>query len=373
MSIWIFLDSNIFYDKWHLDDPHFQLLFNFIKNSGAQLIISELVCEEVDNLYLQKWQELVPKTNRFLKELSYISPSSVSYSIQDSPGNFSLKTHLNNKSDYSNLKFIPYKDITQKEVVYRAIQQIKPFQDGDKGYRDTLIWLSFLQFLKTTSRLNVQEISFISNNKSDFYEVAKNSSDTELPKFFSSLQQDINDLSVTVPIKPYLNLASFIKTNVPADEHEFSYKEFAEKFIYPIELDIEREIQSTVNALSSAELERNIDNWHHNYPIRGVLNNYKFNIIEGMEDTRVTKFNRLGTDQYYVNLSFTLRRCEFIFSIDSETYFANKTLIDKNYDEVEISADESLAYLYFRPYLEITINLSAGIVYGMVINKMQLN
>lgn len=166
MSIFIFIDSNIFFDKWHLNDPHFQLLFNFIKNAGAQLIISDLVCEEVDNLYLQKWQEAHLKAKKILRELSDISPSSANYSIEDSPKSYSLKTYLNEKCDYSNIKFISYNDIPQKEVVYRAIQRIKPFQDDDKGYRDTLIWLSFLQFLKTKSYPNLQEISFISNNKS---------------------------------------------------------------------------------------------------------------------------------------------------------------------------------------------------------------
>jgi hypothetical protein len=92
-----------------------------------------------------------------------------------------------------------------------------------------------------------------------------------------------------------------------------------------------------------------------------------------LEDIQVTKFKKLDKDQYYVNLSFNLRRCELIFSIDSETYFANKALIDKNYDDVEIGTDESLAYLYFRPYLDIAMSLNDELVHDIVINRMKLN
>lgn len=187
------------------------------------------------------------------------------------------------------------------------------------------------------------------------------------------MQRDIDALSITFPVKPHLNLASFINANVPTDQHEFSYTEFAEKFVYPIELYIETEIQLAINTLSPTELERKVDDWHHNYPIRGMINNYRFNIIEGMEDIRVAKFSKLGKDQYYVNLSFSLRRCEFIFSIDPEFYFSNKTLIDRNYDEVEIGTDETLAYLYFRPYLDITMRLDDELVHGIVIDRMKLN
>jgi hypothetical protein len=219
----------------------------------------------------------------------------------------------------------------------------------------------------------MDEVSFISQNKNDFYDLGKPSQPNDEPKFFAALRDEINALKISASFKAYLTLGSYITQNVPADEHEFTYQEFEEKFINPIESDIEKEIEFAINSLTPLELERKIDNWHHNYAIRGIIESYKFIVIEGMEDIDVSKVNKLPGGGYYVNLSFTLRRCEFIFALSSENYFGNKTLIDKNYDDVEIGTEETLAYLYFRPHFEVTLKISEDIVFEAVVDRVKLN
>ena len=73
--------------------------------------------------------------------------------------------------DYSNITILDYSDVEQEEVVEKALYLKKPFQEEEKGYRDTMIWLSLLAFVKTN---NIEEeVIFISSNKNDFFEKKK--------------------------------------------------------------------------------------------------------------------------------------------------------------------------------------------------------
>jgi galactose mutarotase-like enzyme len=68
-------------------------------------------------------------------------------------------------------------------VVKRAIKLVKPFTGQEKGYRDTLIWLSFLSYLKDNDIEG--DVAFITNNKHDFFEVKEK---TDLEVVFSLKQ-----------------------------------------------------------------------------------------------------------------------------------------------------------------------------------------
>ena len=61
----IFLDSNIFFNNWKLNNPNFQYLFNFINNSYHSLLLSKLVVEETEN----NRRKQIDKTNSDLKKL----------------------------------------------------------------------------------------------------------------------------------------------------------------------------------------------------------------------------------------------------------------------------------------------------------------
>lgn len=57
----------------------------------------------------------------------------------------------------------PTPDIEVSEVIKRSIKRIKPFNRGDKGFRDTLLWLGVLDLVRRFRR-----VSFVSANTNDF-------------------------------------------------------------------------------------------------------------------------------------------------------------------------------------------------------------
>lgn len=59
---------------------------------------------------------------------------------------------------------VPSPTVDLREITKRSIERRKPFTAGDKGFRDTLIWLSTLTLVGPDSR-----VSFVTGNTSDFF------------------------------------------------------------------------------------------------------------------------------------------------------------------------------------------------------------
>jgi len=56
-------------------------------------------------------------------------------------------------------------ELSMEEIIYRSIERKKPFSNGDRGFRDTIIWLSTLNLADMKSR-----VSFITSNTQDFFQ-----------------------------------------------------------------------------------------------------------------------------------------------------------------------------------------------------------
>jgi hypothetical protein len=68
-------------------------------------------------------------------------------------------------------RIIPTPSIDMSAIVSRSIARKKPFSKGDRGFRDTLIWLSTLNLIKPEAH-----VSFVTENTQDFFQ-----SDTSNP------------------------------------------------------------------------------------------------------------------------------------------------------------------------------------------------
>ena len=174
----IFIDTNVFFNNWFVSNADFKFLFNYLENTNSTLLLSELVCEEIDNLQNRGIQTIISNLNSEIKKAKKLNKTVPAFDFEQLNTIYSIKEILSVKT--SNLKYITYNQIEQSTVVERALKQIKPFQEGEKGYRDTLIWLSFLKYLEEN---NVSEdVVFITNNKSDFYVAKERAFNPDLAK-----------------------------------------------------------------------------------------------------------------------------------------------------------------------------------------------
>ncbi len=206
----IFLDSNIFCSDFYQISTNFELLKSYISKGGSWLCLSEIVIDEVKNKYREKITAQVQKINNGIRDLNkyvdkYASIISDEY-IQD---------EFKKYSDFWDMLLFEYGDscperypsISHQEVVQRALQRKKPFNEDSKdGYRDFLIWRTFLE---AVGRYSMEQACFISLNTRDFSDVINKN------ELHPDLQEDIRSFKIKLSrIRYFTSLREFIEQQV---------------------------------------------------------------------------------------------------------------------------------------------------------------
>lgn len=198
-SCLLVLDSNILIkDLWWEGKE-----LAYLRNRGFfshRIFLSEVVLKEVKQHIREKaenilsdWSTDKNKDRVFERYKKLFRDENIDYASIDNLlldyENFILRI-----IELTNGYFFKTPQTNIEEILNRSIDRIKPFNKGDKGFRDTLIWLGIVEL---TNDYNM--ISFVSQNKNDFSDDGNNlhpdlqkeiSTDIKF-KFFSSIKKFI--------------------------------------------------------------------------------------------------------------------------------------------------------------------------------------
>lgn len=334
----IYIDTNIFYNDYFLKNANFKYLFHFIANEGEELLLSKLVCEEVENIRRRESMQSKEAILLELKSLSKLLPNPITINEEYINNyDYNLIDEVSNKCD--NINVIDYDGILHSEVVSRALINKKPFSTGEKGYRDTLIWLSLLHYLNKTNCED--DIIFITKNTNDFYIKAN-----DRYHFHPDLQEDLHNYNIRSKITPYDSIFSFVKEKIDKNQHVLDHSK-----IYPV---LEQEGCLYLSELTGSELKK-IPNCIGLYSI--PMNNLLYShasIFEGLEDDSLEHSKELNSNEVFVTYSYNLRRVEFLIEIPIDDYQAHKSDIDSVFYDKEIKTDSVLLETMIRPYFNIS-------------------
>lgn len=337
----IFLDTNIFFNNWFLKSANFQYLLHFINNEEHTLLLSNLVLEEVNNIrnrqVASSIEEMEASFNK-LKKLNYekISFSANSLGISE----YDLLNVLNEKTE--GIELIDYEKISHKKIVSRLFKSTKPFAAQEKGYRDTLIWLSLLQYIQENS--DSDEVIFITENSSDFF-----SNDKKDISLHKDLLKDIEDEQISVKISPFKNLHEFVKTKVDKNTHSFDHSTHEELFEEYLESESTEYLASLDNNSLSLYLQDSI----FQSKVSNILG-ISVEILEGFEDNSIEGISEVDDDKLYIAYEFNFRRVFIQIEIPYPDYIANKEHLDTQY--IIISKDEESVIIeaLVRPYFDVS-------------------
>lgn len=339
----IFIDTNLIFNNWHLQNANFQYLFNFLENTGSLLAVSDIVCEEIDNKFNTEIELLKKSFQNNLKKSKSLINEELELDLNKLELNYSFKKVLKEKTD--RLQFYSYSTIPNSILVNRAIKRIKPFKDDDKGYRDTLIWLSFLEYLKSTSS---QKVAFINNNSTDFFDVGKLSLNDDLKKDLENLQL-LNEFKVYESIKDFINEEGNFK-------HKHTRITILEDYIYPNERLIEEMIESYINAQSPNWFSELIKASSTVFQDIVYLSNFNFDITEGIEDPELLRWEQVEETKFFAELSFCLRIVDLSFTIPKIVYNNKKLIFDNKVYNVEIVNEDAILQSSRKIYMNISFN-----------------
>ena len=133
----------------------------------ATVVIPEIVLEELLGLYKRELITRVSSAHKSIGELNQIIQDQLDWevSVEIDKELEKYRNHLLEKFNSYYLDRLPYKNSYLQEIVQRSIQRIKPISAKGEEFRDSILWLSIIDYLKVNSR---DEVVFISNNVKDF-------------------------------------------------------------------------------------------------------------------------------------------------------------------------------------------------------------
>lgn len=167
----IIIDSNIFNRDLKLKDRNFDIISDYLSRTNSDIVIPQIVLEEIKNLYKKALQNnfntyagsVVKLAATFISAPTAYKKITVDFDAEsDKYIEFIIK-----KLNISPDKIINYKNEYLTELVYRAINRIKPLGENGQQFRDGLLWLTILDYAETTEN---REVIFISANSTDFAE-----------------------------------------------------------------------------------------------------------------------------------------------------------------------------------------------------------
>ena len=195
----IILDTNIFRTDFMLKSSTFKTFIDYLRKTRSTLIIPQIVMEELMILYDREIYKRKKELDQALNSYNKISINAFYFLSEDETSSLilysSYKKYFFKQFEYTYIDEVEYKDAYFKEVINRAIKRIKPCSSKGEEFRDSILWLTILDCIKSN---RYDDCVFISNNVNDFADDSGKCLHASLLKelkekcikldFFSSLQ-----------------------------------------------------------------------------------------------------------------------------------------------------------------------------------------
>lgn len=341
----LFIDTNIFFNNWYLRSAHFQILSNYIKNTDARVLMPKAICEEVENKYRVELRRTRDEVQKALRNAGNFCFEPFKVDLDQFP-NDDFNFFETTKSVFKNVDLISYEDVDQKTIFSKALNAKRPFREKEKGYRDTLIWLSLIDHIKDNDIKG--EIIVITNNSKDFFE-CKNDEYHLHP----DLLDDINNYEINNNFKVRNSLKAFIESNVKESLHSFQHEDIQaveDKFGEIFEEFLETDSSSYMNNLSLKEFGDVFEEAGFSSANIQLIRNYYFEIFEGVEDPEIISCSRIQEGRLYIEYLYNLRRCTIQLRFSLADYYDNKIQLEKEFFNPEILDDEVIMFAFTRCY-----------------------
>lgn len=311
----VFLDTNVFYNNWFVSNANFKLLFYYLNNENKDLLLSEVVNEEVNNIRGRELILINSEIDRLIKKRNKLCSKPLDETtIGGEKKPYDIKKILKERVNF--FEIIGYENVSHLQVVKRALNSIKPFAGQEKGYRDTLIWLSFLLYLKNKDRN--ENVAFITNNKNDFF-TKKNGK----LAFNDDLQKDIDELSLNATIVPYLNIYDFVSENIDRLEHAFD----REAILDEQEDFLIDNTEGYLNLLNNNDLTKLLNTKVFSDKLTSVIG-IESEVFEGLEDPDIKSVKSLSDTNVYIDCYYEMRRVNLFVTVETIEYKQHASEID---------------------------------------------
>ncbi len=161
------IDTNFIHLDFFLRGTNITVLTLSAKNLGYHVYMPQVVFDEMCDQYNEEVDKTITKQEKYKEAIDRVTPhKNKIVEIQDEQLKASYPSILMKRCGSLEITILDYPHINHRDVVQRELQNRKPFKSSSKGYRDTLIWETVLEFggiLEGDSH-----IVFLTKNTKDF-------------------------------------------------------------------------------------------------------------------------------------------------------------------------------------------------------------
>jgi len=235
----VILDSNVYVSDYRMETIPFKNLFDYLKRTGDSLVLLRIVREEVVAQFardLKKRGKEVAEAWKAYRSLHF--PEKLAeFAKPDIKGQAKeLRKRLMKPTGPAKVTYLDdTSNISVDEVYMRGIKRTPPANGDGEELRDVIVWLSALDYAKTSKR----QIAFVSAD-SGFW-----AKDAVRPE----IQEDITRFGVALHM--YKDIDKFVEENSPEAkpvEEKWAYDVFPE-FHDDLIASVENAIQSSRRGL----------------------------------------------------------------------------------------------------------------------------
>ncbi|MCK4348667.1 MAG: DUF4935 domain-containing protein [Thermoplasmatales archaeon] len=309
----IVLDTNIIYQDFWFRSPQIRTLIHNYLALNLKFYIPEIVFDETISCFKKALIEKIREFKVCRNKLANCVNTEIKI-IE-----FDIDTIVLSYKKFLKTKFsgfhqiVTYPENPHKELSHRAISRIKPFTELTKrkkvaGYRDTLIWMTILEIAKS----NHDEVVFITNNTSDFYE------NSEL---HNDLKNDLKQIGKS---------ESFVTIYQTVDEF------------------FNREIKNDLQKIEELEKKfksNNIEGLDHDFILEKINEYYTYNMVSyslPYSNSDEVSISYLEPEIGEFDSVWKIDENEYAFHfyvdamIDFEYFINNYEILGKDLDDIEI-------------------------------------
>lgn len=162
----LILDTNQIVEKdWRLRSATIRLVEKAVELGLVSIVVPEIVVEETRNKFRQRLESHVESAQDNKARVEKLLDAEIDVSIpqiDDECKKYGV--YLDERLEELKVSRPAYANIDHKWLVSKAFGPRRPFRDGDRGYRDALVWHSVLHDVASPDH----QTYFVSNNKKDF-------------------------------------------------------------------------------------------------------------------------------------------------------------------------------------------------------------
>ena len=211
-------DTNVLFADPFLAGPLIRTILAAENRTNLRLVIPEVVIDELRGHVEERLKKNVDAVSKAQRDYSWLSgshPNAVRLAIGPKQRRIVLDRFdqlVQRLSEEG--RILEYPKTTPKDLARRSIAVQAPFQENDRGFRDSLIWLNVMECLKGTAT-GSQKITLVTDDKA-FWNKKKTALNESLGKELDSAGIPRESLSVRLNLQEVIG--SFISSNLSSVE-----------------------------------------------------------------------------------------------------------------------------------------------------------